>query len=163
MSEPEPFLLGDMPSGPPPRRPWWQGTPLLIGLAVAAVVGVAALWFALANQGSDPIPQQAAAPTSKQPTALEQVAYTCSLEDDAIADQGHTLAITTDGEENNSPYDYGDLMCIARETGMPTFVRRQLETTRALDGMQKADWDNYSAFWNYHPDNGMNLTITDKP
>lgn len=53
----EPSLLGDMPSGPPPGRPWWQGTPVLVGLAIAVVVSGGVLVWVLMNRGlagSDP-------------------------------------------------------------------------------------------------------------
>lgn len=155
-------MLGAMTPEPAPRRPWWQGTPMIIGLVVAALGAGAALWFAATSKSNTAAPSGTPAPTSKAPTPLEEVAYTCSLHDDAIADNGTTLSITTDGDESSSPYNYGDVTCIASYTEMPTSVRRQIETTRALDGMQRAKWGHYSAFWNYHPDSGLNLTISDK-
>jgi hypothetical protein len=33
-----------------------------------------------------------------------------------------------------------------------------IPTTRALDGMQSAEWGGLAAQWTYHPDTGMNLT-----
>ncbi len=53
------------------------------------------------------------------------------------------------------------LRCVVGDAdlGVPTRVVDQIASTRALDGMQSAEWDGYSAQWNYHPDNGMNLTI----
>lgn len=34
-----------------------------------------------------------------------------------------------------------------------------MDQTRALDGTLNASWADYEAFWNYHPDSGMNLTV----
>jgi hypothetical protein len=41
----------------------------------------------------------------------------------------------------------------------PSFVTAQIDSTRALDGLQKATWGRLSAFWTYHPDNGLNISI----
>ena len=41
----------------------------------------------------------------------------------------------------------------------PSFVTAQIDTTRALDGLQKATWGKLSAFWTYHPDNGLNISF----
>jgi hypothetical protein len=41
----------------------------------------------------------------------------------------------------------------------PSFVTAQIDTTRALDGLQKATWGKLRAFWTYHPDNGLNISF----
>jgi hypothetical protein len=42
----------------------------------------------------------------------------------------------------------------------PAFSSK-MDRTRALDGMQDASWDDLSASWTYHPDAGLDITVTD--
>ncbi|OAV61533.1 hypothetical protein [Enteractinococcus helveticum] len=67
--------------------------------------------------------------------------------------------ITTEGTES-----YGasgdEVACVLDELAMPSNIVNRLEATRALDGTQTGTWDGYEATWNYHPNSGMNLTIT---
>jgi hypothetical protein len=41
-------------------------------------------------------------------------------------------------------------------------VAAQISQTRALDGLQDADWPSYELRWNYHPDDGLNVILTQK-
>jgi hypothetical protein len=36
-----------------------------------------------------------------------------------------------------------------------------MDNTRALDGMQTASWGNYEASWTYHPDEGLDVVVTE--
>lgn len=79
-----------------------------------------------------------------------------------IADQGKTLAMDSIGKYEilDEGLSYADLICALRTTKAPSYVQTQIETTRAIDGMQQAEWGAYKAFWTYHPDDGATLTIT---
>lgn len=55
-----------------------------------------------------------------------------------------------------------DLNCATSILKMPAFVDAKIGSTRAIDGMQNAQWGKLSAFWNYHPDNGLNITFNSK-
>jgi hypothetical protein len=37
-----------------------------------------------------------------------------------------------------------------------------MEQTRALDGRQSETWEDFSASWTYHPDNGLDVLIREK-
>jgi len=39
-------------------------------------------------------------------------------------------------------------------------VISRMSATRALDGMQDGQWEGISASWTYHPDDGLNITLT---
>jgi hypothetical protein len=52
------------------------------------------------------------------------------------------------------------LGCLLEETGAPSAVEARMESTRGLDGTLEAEWDNWSAFWTYHPDAGFDATFT---
>jgi hypothetical protein len=55
-----------------------------------------------------------------------------------------------------------DLNCATAIIKMPAFVDAKIGSTRAIDGMQTAQWGKLSAFWNYHPDSGLNITFNSK-
>lgn len=38
----------------------------------------------------------------------------------------------------------------------------EIGQTRALDGRQKASWGKVEASWSYHPDRGLDMTLTEK-
>jgi hypothetical protein len=44
---------------------------------------------------------------------------------------------------------------------MPGSIVARLDSTRAMDGVQQATWDSYTATWSYHPDSGIDLIIED--
>lgn len=90
----------------------------------------------------------------------EKAFYSCKLNGKygaTIEDGGKTL--TLDGA-----YKYfiseSDYLCVTRILKMPASVERRVGITRALDGVQEASWGKISAFWNYHPDNGLNITFS---
>ena len=45
------------------------------------------------------------------------------------------------------------------ELGFPSSMMSRIGNTRALDGTQTADGDNASAYWTYHPDDGLSIVI----
>lgn len=52
--------------------------------------------------------------------------------------------------------------CLLEETNAPSSVDSRLGETRALDGMQHAEWDGWEMYWNYHPDSGAPITLSEK-
>ena len=81
-----------------------------------------------------------------------------------LADAGRTIIIPGVGQ--NEPLDersnaLESMECILQEADATAAVQERIGTTRALDGMQEADFGQFSAFWTYHPDDGLNLTIED--
>lgn len=71
---------------------------------------------------------------------------------DAVRERSYRLNALT-----NEDYE-----CVSKVMKMPAFVESKVESTRAIDGMQNAQWGKVSAFWNYHPDNGLNITFNSK-
>lgn len=80
---------------------------------------------------------------------------------DGVADDGATITLDTRGEDDASGNSFEQVGCILAALDAPSYVASLIETTRALDGRQSAEWDNLEAFWSYHPDDGLNLTIHD--
>jgi hypothetical protein len=50
--------------------------------------------------------------------------------------------------------------CIIEELDVPDAVLDRINNTRALDGYQDATFGEFAASWTYHPDDGLNMTIT---
>jgi len=50
---------------------------------------------------------------------------------------------------------------VLNELDAPDYVLSQVESTNSLMGRQSADWGDLTASWSYHPDNGLQMTITE--
>ena len=88
-----------------------------------------------------------------------------SLAGVSLLDNGRTLKFSYTGKYSSyiaSAVSYTDLACSLLVMKAPSFVTAQIDTTRALDGLQKANWGKISAFWTYHPDSGLNITFNSK-
>jgi hypothetical protein len=73
-----------------------------------------------------------------------------------------SLVIDTLGEEDYDGYSqakYSDAECVLKALEIPDATKNLVETTRALDGRQDAEWKNLVATWSYHPDTGLNMTL----
>lgn len=49
--------------------------------------------------------------------------------------------------------------CATKTLKVPGFVSSKISATRAIDGIQSAKWGKISAFWNYHPEDGLKITF----
>ena len=78
-----------------------------------------------------------------------------------LKDGGRTLILDAVRERSYrlNALNNADYLCAAKVMKMPAFVESKVESTRAIDGLQNAQWGRVSAFWNYHPDNGLNITF----
>ena len=80
----------------------------------------------------------------------------------SLLDNGATLKFSSAGKYSSisaSAASYSDVACSLLVMNAPDFVTAQIDSTRALDGLQKATWGKLSAFWTYHPDNGLNISF----
>jgi len=79
-----------------------------------------------------------------------------------LLDNGRTLKFNYAGKYSSyfaAAGSYADVKCALTVMKAPSFVTSQIDTTRALDGLQKATWGKVSSFWTYHPDNGLNISF----
>jgi hypothetical protein len=147
--------MADMPAPETPpaadNTPPKSARPWLPFAVVGAIVGV--IIIASLASGGD---REPATPTI---TTIEAARDYCSA--GQVADGGSTLVVDTAGATSASGADTAEeLTCLLTWFDTPTSVTAQMERTRALDGMQNASWDGYSASWTYHPDAGLDITIT---
>jgi hypothetical protein len=54
------------------------------------------------------------------------------------------------------------LRCVVAKADVPGAVLARMEGTRALDGRQEAEWDNYVISWTFHPDDGMDVIFQER-
>ena len=94
----------------------------------------------------------------------------------SLGDAGRTLKLDGVGGSDITGYDgverVGDadsppagltmekLACVLNQLGTPDAVTAQMQATRALDGMQTATWEDVTARWTYHPDDGLDVILT---
>jgi len=91
----------------------------------------------------------------------EKAVWNCKLRRSAfvrLADSNRTLII----ESGGLGLPTSSLTCVFKQLNMPSWVRSRIGSTRAIDGEKSASWSGYTAFWNYHPDDGLNITVTKK-
>lgn len=75
-----------------------------------------------------------------------------------IADAGKTMIVDGEGEDFGSgDVSLTDLDCIIEAVGTPASVKEMMYSTRSLDGRQSGEWDDISASWGYHPDDGLDI------
>jgi hypothetical protein len=127
----------DGTAGSGSKKPW------IITGAIMAVAVVVALLFAIGSGG---------------PTKIEEAAEDCGLTRN-VGDDGTSITVRTKGDDDPLGDSYSDLVCLFDEMAIPDRIVSQIGQTRALDGTLSASWDEFEAFWNYHPDSGANLTI----
>lgn len=89
---------------------------------------------------------------------IELASRTCGVTRN-VSDNGATITFDTKGEEEVTGDSYEDVDCVLTLLLVPTHVTSKINGTRALDGTLTATWDRFEAFWSYHPDKGMRLTI----
>lgn len=139
------------------------------GVLVVAVLALAAC----GGSGSSEATVAAAATTDPpEPTAFEKVIENCEVEEAALMDDGASLTLDGRGKDDalfeNGVLSYtpgtlapSDLGCALGNIGTPESTIAKMEQTRALDGMQTDTSGGYPYTWTYHPDNGLDIIITE--
>lgn len=93
--------------------------------------------------------------------AIAEAASSCDVETNTwivVGDEGQSISMQSEGEEASGA-DYADILCVLDALDMPDSVLSRIDSTRALDGRQTATWEDLSASWGYHPDNGLDIVI----
>ena len=92
---------------------------------------------------------------------MTDAAATCEIKDNpwiTVGDEGRSVSMKSSGEESAGA-DFEDVACVLLELKTPDSIISRIDSTRALDGRQTGTWDDYSASWGYHPDNGLDIVI----
>lgn len=110
---------------------------------------------------------QTASPTTSSPppeSVILRASHSCHLDGSAygtLGDGGYTITMKGRPDGKTAGLDVTDMACVLRAVSVPDSVVSQMDSTRALDGMQKASWDKFAASWTYHPDNGLRIILTE--
>ncbi|MFE9914122.1 hypothetical protein ACFYPG_03100 [Micromonospora sp. NPDC005553] len=76
-----------------------------------------------------------------------------------LGDDGNSVTLRSVGKERTG-LKLEQLQCYLTELKVPDAVIAEIEGTRALDGRQSGEWEDMSASWIYHPDDGLQMIIT---
>lgn len=82
-----------------------------------------------------------------------------------VGDGGHSATLDGQGENEMSDatkVSIDQYACILKALKTPDFIVGKMYSTRALDGMQNAEWNSISATWTFHPSHGLDLILHDK-
>jgi hypothetical protein len=158
ITEPIPIYRPPLHRAPRNRALLWTIASVVVGLLVVATVVV----VVVATGESDSTAEPSAPDESFEFDTLSLAADSCTT--GALEDDGATLIVDTEGTGLGSgDATISDLFCVLGTLSVPSYVTAQMENTRALDGMQRAEWtvdgENFTASWTYHPDQGMDVII----
>lgn len=137
----------------------------LSALAVVVLLALAACGESTPATGLDPSPS---APT-EVPSAIETAQANCEQQvavgnswamqpPGELLDGGEAISLSSDFGEDT----IDGIVCIFAELDLPDSIIARMDRTRALDGMQEAQWPGFAASWTYHPDDGLNVIITEE-
>lgn len=80
-----------------------------------------------------------------------------------LSDGGKTLVIDMKGESPAEQVQGGmeppTFTCLLDALDTSSSVRAHIAATRAIDGRQTEKWGDFTAFWSYDPDSGLDMTI----
>ncbi len=129
------------------------------------VLAAAGLLVILSGCSSSAASEAEATATAEPPTPpLEAAAQSCALGEPGVqvGDGGTSMTIDMEGSDDviGSGPSVDQVACILGAVDVPDHVISRMDRTRALDGMQDADWGDYAASWTYHPDNGLDVILT---
>jgi hypothetical protein len=100
------------------------------------------------------------APVAPAETMLKSAHDSCSA--GVLSDGDRTMVLDMGGEEADSGYlSFDQVTCVLAYVGVPSSVTSRMDATRALDGVQDAEWKGFTATWTYHPDNGLDVILTE--
>lgn len=142
----------NLPNLNPPQKP--KVSPKII--ALIAGIGAVVLLIAIGTSASTS--------ANKFQAALDS----CLSEGDSgyddiqVADDGSSMYLDGSGEDDYSSLDYVDQFCVLNALDIPEIIVTRMNATSSLMGVQTGDWDGITASWTYHPNNGLDISLTKK-
>lgn len=132
------------------------------GLPVAA----AALLLTMGLAACGGVDKEEAAAAASASAAAQETRLAAAYDDCTGQDSGNTLSLEDDDAtiviDTGSKYgDASGYACVIEALDVPTSITAQMDRTTAMMGVQDATHDGLEFSWSYHPDNGVNMVITD--
>lgn len=141
---------------------------LAIVIAAFVIVGIGLTGFLMIVGDDDETPTadnevNASEAIEEESTQLEATYAECGESSPGIElrDDGLTLTISRAGAQEDLLAEWDEVACVLYSIDLPAYIESHIDQTRAIDGRQEAEFDNFQLGWNYHPDNGLSMTITD--
>lgn len=159
-------LVSDMQSAS--ERPKWM-VPVVVAAIAVVVIAVGVILAITITNAVATAQKEAEEQAAAEAAAAAEVAR-LELLPDAVKSCGLTASIVQDGGTSafldNEGDDYGsgdlsvsDLVCVLTALDTPDAVINHMSNTRSLDGTQSDTWNDFSATWTYHPDDGLDVII----
>lgn len=92
---------------------------------------------------------------SQVDTRLKDAEITCADTGLKISDDGQSLTLDVQGEDEFTGALLDTFYCLSTELEMPEYVTSHVGQTTSLDGRQTEVWDEIEFAWSYHPDRGL--------
>jgi hypothetical protein len=150
------------PQEQPKRRPLG----LIAALAIA-VLAAGGIGFLLGRASTGPSASEvaeaaeAAATSQAEVTRLKDAVMSCRGRDAdntmVLEDDDSTIVIDTGSKYGST----AGMDCILNELDVPASIEAQIGRTTSMMGVQDAEDDGIEYSWSYHPDNGVDMVITD--
>ncbi len=142
-------------------RPMWILPAItgILGLAIGAVIGATvASGVVVAQQQAEAEAAAAAAEAAKSDLFADAARRCGATGVVEIEDDGRTMIVDGEGEDFGSgDVTFTEIDCLIDAVGAPAAVKELMYQTRSLDGRQSGDWDDVTASWSYHPDDGLDI------
>jgi hypothetical protein len=145
-----------MPQPVKPKRPGWV-IPAIVLLAALLLTAGGMVWFIL-TRSVDALD----ATLTPSKSRLQDAYETCGSVGE-LSDGGRTLYLDMAGEDGSGAIGTGVVWCVLSALEVPTYVKREMESTRALDGRRSQSWGSLEASWTYHPDDGLDIIFREIP
>lgn len=159
--EPSPVIGG---FNVPPMPAYAPGTPapapkskkslwIILGACAAAVVLLIVIAAAVSG----------AAESAKRAAVIKDAVEKCGVLNTTgfnLGDKDTTLTIDTKGTKDATGADLMDAGCVLKNLNITDKAMAHMVGTRAIDGRQTETWNGVEAAWTFHPDTGMNMTLS---
>ena len=83
-------------------------------------------------------------------------------EDIQVSDDGESMFLDGSGEDDYSSLGAVEQFCILAQLDVPEIIITRMNATNALMGAQTGEWDGITASWTYHPNNGLDVSLSKK-
>ncbi|MGY1660584.1 hypothetical protein ACI78Q_05095 [Geodermatophilus sp. SYSU D00705] len=141
----------------------WAG----VGALIFVIGGSGAVGYTLGHSAaeSDQAAADAAAAAASAAAAdsrLSDAYGTCVSRDEdntvELGDGGDSIIIDTRSKYTS----VAGVACVLNDLGTPESIVSSIDHTTAMMGSRDAEHDGLTYTWSYHPDNGVNLVITNE-